>query len=140
LKSLANVGKPDANRSSLEVLDMDKLAVYGVLTPPPMGDRDAGRIEELAQAARRPGGLRRQVEAAMSLETTSQDCLRGAWAALLRGETGERDRLCARAEKLLEAERMASAVEKVLAVDFYVDRKGRSFPSREMAARAGVLQ
>lgn len=32
-------------------------------------------------------------------DITVEDCLRGAFAALLRGDTDERDRLCAMAER-----------------------------------------
>lgn len=37
-------------------------------------------------------------------ENTSEECLRKAWAALLRNDLKERDRLCERATRLLEAE------------------------------------
>ncbi len=32
-------------------------------------------------------------------EITVQDCMQGAWQALLRGDTDERDKLCALAER-----------------------------------------
>lgn len=46
---------------------------------------------------------------------TSKDALQGAWAALARGDLHERDRLCERAELLLEAEQRASAISNLLA-------------------------
>lgn len=36
---------------------------------------------------------------------TPEDCLKAAWAALLEGDTGERDRQCALAEHMLEQQR-----------------------------------
>lgn len=71
---------------------------------------------------------------------TSEGCLKGAWAAILRGDYAERDRLCDRAKTLVEAERVANAIERVLLVDFYVSTDGRAVSSREMARQAGALQ
>jgi len=71
---------------------------------------------------------------------TAEGCLRGAWDALLRGDYGERDRLCDRAKRLAEAEQYASAVEKVMSIDFYVTPRGVSIPTLTMARAAGALQ
>jgi uncharacterized DUF497 family protein len=65
---------------------------------------------------------------------TSQECIREAFAALLKGDTKERDRLCARAIAI------AAAVEKVLAVDFYVMRNGTVIRTIAMARAVGALQ
>lgn len=73
-------------------------------------------------------------------ETTSQECLRAAYQALRRGDTVERDRLCARATTLLHVERHAGAVEKILAIDFYVNGRGVAIPTQTMARAAGVMQ
>lgn len=70
---------------------------------------------------------------------TAEASLKGAFAALLRGDTDERDRLCKRAEILLEAENYANAVEAVLSVDFYVFGNGTVIPTKEMAKSVGVL-
>jgi hypothetical protein len=71
---------------------------------------------------------------------TSDDCLRGAWAALIRGDTAERDRLCDRARSLMEAEGLARATEKVLSVDFYVKLDGTIIPTLLMARAARLVQ
>lgn len=71
--------------------------------------------------------------------TTSSDCLRDAFQALLLGDTAGRDRLCERATALAEAEQHASAVERVLTVDFYVTRNGAAVPTLAMARAAGVI-
>lgn len=70
---------------------------------------------------------------------TSDDCLRAAFAALVRGDTRERDRLCARAEILIKAEQHADAVQRAMSVDFYVSRKGIAIPVKLMARAAGEL-
>jgi hypothetical protein len=70
--------------------------------------------------------------------TTAEDCLRAAMRALLRGDLIERDRLCKRGERLLEAENLADATTRVLAVDFYVTRDGSAIPVMAMARAAGV--
>lgn len=71
---------------------------------------------------------------------TSQDALRGAWEALLRGDTKERDRLCERGNRLLQADDEAAAVQKLLSVDFYVRPNGTAYSSRLLAKTAGALQ
>ena len=71
---------------------------------------------------------------------TSHECLQDAWAALLKGDTSERDRLLRRAETLLKAEAQADAVERALKVDFYVTAKGIAVPTLTMARAAGALQ
>ncbi len=71
---------------------------------------------------------------------TSEGCLRAAYQALLRGDTAERDRLCKRAEALLQAEHYASAVERLLAKDFYITPSGVCIPTEKMAKSAGVFQ
>ena len=76
----------------------------------------------------------------MTNPTTSQDCLRDAFAAILRGDATERDRLCERAKTLLDAEHYADAVERVMSKDFYVTRAGVAIPVKMMARAAGALQ
>ncbi len=73
-------------------------------------------------------------------ENTSDGCMRLAFQAILRGDTAERDRLCERARVLIAAEGQAEAVERVLAVDFYVTRAGVVVPTTRMAAAAGAIQ
>jgi hypothetical protein len=73
-------------------------------------------------------------------KTTSDACLKGAWDALLKGDTAERDRLCERAKMLMEAEKMANAIEKVMSIDFYVKPNGVAISSKIMAKAAGVCQ
>ena len=73
------------------------------------------------------------------MSDTSQDCLRAAFAALLRGDTAERDRQVARAEVLLKAEQYADAVTRILAVDFYVGRDSVAIPTKCMAKAAGAI-
>ena len=70
---------------------------------------------------------------------TTEDCLRGAFAALLRGDTAERDRLCARAERLVEAEQYADAVERVLDTNFSVTPGGVAIPVATLAKAGGVI-
>lgn len=70
---------------------------------------------------------------------SSQDHLRAAFQALLRGDTDERDRLCKEAEISLKREEMnekARAVAKVLSVDFYVTADGRAISSKAMYSAA----
>ncbi len=74
------------------------------------------------------------------MSATSTACLKGAFEALLRGDFAERDRLCDRAKKLMEAESLSEAVERVLSADFYVTRAGVSVPTKLMAKTVGVLQ
>lgn len=76
----------------------------------------------------------------MTDPATSSACLQAAMQALLRGDTMERDRLCRRAETLLSAEQQADAVQRVLAIDFYVRANGVVIPTLVMARSAGVLQ
>lgn len=73
-------------------------------------------------------------------EDTSEGCMRLAFQAIQRGDCAERDRLCERAQGLIAAEREASAMERVLAVDFYVTRHGVAVPTTHMAAVAGAIQ
>lgn len=77
---------------------------------------------------------------AVMSEATAKDCLRGAWEALRRGDTGERDRLCERARILNEAEDLARRIERVMQVDFYVNSRGTAYSTRAMAQAAGHLQ
>lgn len=74
------------------------------------------------------------------MAATSREALQGAFAALLRDDLEERDRLCERAEILMKAEQKAAAVEKVLSVDFYVTMNGICVPTKRMAKAAGVIQ
>lgn len=53
-------------------------------------------------------------------------------AALMRGDTAERDRLCRRAEVLLNAEAKSRALAMVMAVDFMVDSKGTAYRTRDL--------
>lgn len=76
----------------------------------------------------------------MLMPKTSDNCLRAAMQALVRGDTAERDRLVRRGEMLMRAEEQCAAVARVLSVDFYVDSRGRAFPSATMARAAGVVQ
>ena len=71
---------------------------------------------------------------------TSEECMKGAWQAILRGDYAERDRLCDRARILMEAEKLAGAMQRVLAVDFYVTGRGVTIPTRLMAEKAGAIQ
>lgn len=73
-------------------------------------------------------------------QTTSEACLKGAFEALLKGDTDERDRLCERAKVILEAETSANAIQKVLSIDFYVKKDGVCISSKTMAKAAGVYQ
>lgn len=75
----------------------------------------------------------------MTNPTTAKDCLRDAMQAILRGDYAERDRLCKRAQALLAAEDHAAAIERVMAVDFYVTRRGTVIPVQRMAQAAGVV-
>ena len=71
---------------------------------------------------------------------TSTSTLQAAFAALLRGDTAERDRLCERASVLIVAEERASAMQRVLSIDFYVTASGVAVPTKRMAKAAGVIQ
>lgn len=73
-------------------------------------------------------------------DATAKGCLEMAFAALLRGDLDERDRLCKRGALLADAEEKAGRVERVLAVDFYVTAAGISIPTRAMARAAGAIQ
>lgn len=75
----------------------------------------------------------------MTQPTTSGDCLKAGWAALLKGDTAERDRMVARARTLMAAEDHAARVERVLSVDFYVTARGTAVPTKTMAQAAGEL-
>jgi hypothetical protein len=71
---------------------------------------------------------------------TSEKCMKGAWQAILRGDYAERDRLCDRARLLIEAEKQAGAMQRVMAVDFYVTDRGVAFPTKLMAEKVGAIQ
>ena len=71
---------------------------------------------------------------------TSQECIREAFAALLKGDTKERDRDRDRDRPSAKAIAIAVAVEKVLAVDFYVMRNGTVIRTIAMARAVGALQ
>jgi hypothetical protein len=71
---------------------------------------------------------------------TSADCLHAAMSALLRGDTTERDRLCERAKRLIDAEDHAARVERVLSVDFYVRADGVAISTVAMARTVGAIQ
>ena len=73
-------------------------------------------------------------------ENTASDCLRAAYQAILRGDYAERDRLCDRAEQFADDEHIASATQRVLAVDYYVARSGTAILTKAMAKAAGALQ
>lgn len=60
--------------------------------------------------------------------------------ALLRGDTAERDRLVRRAEQLMKAEHYGDAVQRVLTVDFYVNRRGVAYRSIDLARAGGIIQ
>ena len=64
------------------------------------------------------------------MSDTAESSLKAAFAALLRGDTAERDRLCQRAEVQHQAEARSRAIAKVLATDFYVNQRGTVYPSR----------
>lgn len=72
--------------------------------------------------------------------TTAAGCLKAAMEALPRGDRAERDRLLDRSETLWRAENKASAIEKVLSVDFYVTRDGRAISSKRLAEANGVYR
>jgi aminoglycoside/choline kinase family phosphotransferase len=73
-------------------------------------------------------------------ETTAKECLQAAFQATLRGDYTERDRLCKRGQMLAQAEHHAAAVERVLAIDFFVTAQGVSIPTLTMAKAAGAIQ
>lgn len=73
-------------------------------------------------------------------EDTSDGCLRLAFQAIMRGDYGERDRLCERARALIAAEGKAAAIEHVLSADFYVTHTGVAIPTTKMAVAAGAIQ
>ena len=73
-------------------------------------------------------------------EDTSDGCMRLAFQAILRCDYEERDRLCDRAKLLIKAEGEASAMERVMAVDFYVTCGGCVIPTARMAKVAGAIQ
>lgn len=75
----------------------------------------------------------------MSHPITAQECLRLAMAALLRGDLAERDRLCERGARLIDAEDRAARVQRALEVDFYVTARGVAVPTKTMAMAAGEL-
>jgi hypothetical protein len=71
---------------------------------------------------------------------TSKECMRGAFAAILRGDTAERDRLADRAKVLLAAEMQADTLQRVMSIDFFVTAGGLAIPSVMMAKAARVVQ
>lgn len=73
-------------------------------------------------------------------ETTSEQCLKAAFQALLKGDTKERDRLCDRAKELLKAEQHAATIQQILNVDFFVFINGQAVSSKTMARAAGEIQ
>lgn len=73
-------------------------------------------------------------------ETTAKECLQAAFQATIRGDYAERDRLCKRGATLADAEHHAAAVERVLAVDFFVTARGIVIPTLTMAKAAGAIQ
>ena len=73
-------------------------------------------------------------------ENTSEECLKNAFSAILRGDYAERDRLCDRAKALMQAEEHAAKVERVMSADFYVTSAGKVYPTVAMAKAAGALQ
>lgn len=71
--------------------------------------------------------------------TTSKESLKAAWGALLRGDMAERDREVERGRMLLEEEHKADAIQKLLAVDFYVTKSGSVIPTATIAKAANVI-
>ena len=71
---------------------------------------------------------------------TSKECMRGAFAAILRGDTAERDRLADRAKVLLAAEMQADTLQRVMSIDFFVTAKGLAIPTAVMMKRIGAIQ
>ncbi len=71
---------------------------------------------------------------------TSEECMQAAFAAILRGDYAERDRLAERAKALLAAEMQADAVQRVMAIDFFVTAGGHAIPTSAMAKAARVVQ
>ena len=66
---------------------------------------------------------------------TTEDHLRAAYAALLAGDTAERDRQCELAKRALEEER-TTGVKRLMEVDFFVTPAGVVIPITAMMARA----
>lgn len=60
----------------------------------------------------------------------SGDSLKAAFAALLEGDTAERDRLCRLAEMQMQAEARSAALAQVLGTDFYVSADGTAYTGR----------
>ena len=70
---------------------------------------------------------------------TTDDHMRAAWSALLRGDTAERDRQCDLAKAALieeEREEVIRAATRVMSVDFYVKADGTVIPTSAMTPRA----
>lgn len=76
----------------------------------------------------------------MTDPNTSEGCMKAAWAALLRGDTTERDRLIARCRALMRAEQDVRAVVRVMVVDFYIAEDGTAYPTVAMAKAAHAIQ
>jgi hypothetical protein len=70
---------------------------------------------------------------------TSEDCMRGAFAAILRGDYAERDRLADRASQLMAAEMKAQKIQEVMVTDFFVTAHGIAIPTTVMLKQVGVL-
>lgn len=70
---------------------------------------------------------------------SSEDHVRAAWGAILRGDYAERDRQCGLGiEAIRSEERQAriDATARLMSVDFFVDSRGRAFPTKKMIATA----
>lgn len=76
----------------------------------------------------------------MTDPATSEACVKAAFEALLAGNGAERDRLCERAEKILQAERWADAAQRVMEVDFYVNNAGVATSTKLMLQLQGIVQ
>jgi hypothetical protein len=75
----------------------------------------------------------------MTQPSTASEALRLAYQAILRGDYAERDRILERATRLIEAEEKGNAVQRVLAVDFYVKANGVAIPTPLLARAAGEI-
>ena len=69
----------------------------------------------------------------------SGDYLRAAWAATIRGDTAERDRLCELGKIALRAEERSARIRSmsgIMQVDFYVTKSGVAFSTKDMMGKA----
>jgi hypothetical protein len=64
----------------------------------------------------------------------SEDYLREAFQAILRGDYAARDALCNKAKMALDKEDLSYREAKVLEVDFYVNEKGVAYSSKDLYA------